>query len=164
MANCGSTAGGDSQPNIAGAGSMTCRPATTLLVPTLRWHRGSCSYLGDGIAAAPLKWRRWWRGLSLRARTLRWHRCSRSYLGGGFATALLKWRRWWRGLSLWARSLRWHRGSCSYLRYCGSTAIQHRWRGLSLVDASTEHWRCEQHEMQTSDDSQLASRLMQLPR
>jgi hypothetical protein len=38
-------AGGDSQPNIAGAGSMTCRPATTLRAPTLRWHRGSCSYL-----------------------------------------------------------------------------------------------------------------------
>ena len=25
VGNCGSTAGGDSQPNIAGAGSMTCR-------------------------------------------------------------------------------------------------------------------------------------------
>ena len=30
---------------------------------TLCWHQGSCCYLGDVIAAAPLNWRRLWRGL-----------------------------------------------------------------------------------------------------
>ena len=93
-------------------GQHNMQTATTLLAPTLRWHRGSCSYHGEGIAAAPLKGRR----------------C-------------------WRGLSLWARTLRWHRGSCSYLRYCGSTEIQHRWRGLSRCRSTKMMFYRFGHEM-----------------